>query len=651
LRRTTSVQAAAPGEIEGPATASVEIGVRELADRLLAGAPAWLLPFAFVVSLGANDGGYWPTSWGWAALVLLTICALALVARMTVRLGALEAAALIALLALTAWGLVSALWNSSATQPLLQSQRTLVYAAGVFAALLLVRSRSYRFLLGGVWLAITLVSGYSLLTRLFPDRLGSVDDLAGYRLDQPLGYWNALGVFAAIGSLLALGFAARGRNPAVRALAAASTLVLVPTLYFTFSRGSWIALGAGLLAAVMLERRRLQLVSALLVAGLWPALAVWHASGSKALTHQRTALAAASHAGHRFALVVLGLAAAAAVATLLLTAGERLVRVPRAVRVAYAGALVLVVAGALAAVTIRFGSPPTIARHVYRGFVGPAEVNTSGNLNRRLFDLSGGQRIPQWKIAWREYRAHPWLGSGLGSYERYWNQLRPGTSKVRNAHCLYLETLAELGPVGLGLLLVALCLPLVAAVRARRRSLASAAAGAYVAFLVHTAVDWDWQMPAVTLAALFCGAALLVGARQPSVAPIHPRLRLLVLAGVLAAAGFAFVGLRGNQAIAAGENAAREGNLSAAVADARRASRWAPWSSRPWQLRGEAELERHRLAAARADLHEAAAKDPADWSIWLDLALASKGRERSHALAQAARLNPLNPVIASFGSR
>jgi hypothetical protein len=215
-----------------------------------------------------------------------------------------------------------------------------------------------------------------------------------------------------------------------------------------------------------------------------------------------------------------------------------------------------------------------------------------------------------------------------------------------------LETLAELGPVGLGVLIVTLGLPLAAAVRARRRALTAVAAGAYIAFLAHAAVDWDWQMPAVTLAALFTGAALIVAARRAATGSFETRGRLLALAGMLALAALAFVGLRGNQAIAAAERAATSGgNPAAAVAEARRASRWAPWSARPWQLRGEAELEHDRRRAARADLRRAAAKDAADWSIWLDLALASSGPERRQALAEAGRLNPLDPVIASFRSR
>jgi hypothetical protein len=608
-----------------------------------------LFGFGFVAVLGADSAGYWPTAWGWSALVLLLICALALLARSDVRLGVLESAVPTALLALVCWDLASALWGSSLTQPAREAERALVYVAGMFAALLIARRRSYRALLGGVWLGITLVSGYGLLTRLFPERLGSIDDLAGYRLAQPLGYWNALGIFAAMGALLAFGFAARGRGAILRALAAASTLALIPSFYFTFSRGAWIALGVGLLAAVLLDPRRLQLSAFLLAVAPWPALAVWIASRSEPLTRQGTGLAAASHAGHRFALELLLLAAAAAAVSLGSTAFERLVRIPRAARVAYAGTLVLVVAGAFAVVVVRFGSPPTIARNLYHDFVHPDRPLENGNLNKRLFSLAGGQRIPQWKVAWREYEAHPWLGSGSGSYERYWNQLRPTEFKVLNAQSHSLETLAETGPVGLMLLLAALCLPLVAALKARRRSLASAAFGVYAAFLVHAGVDWDWQMPALTLAALFCGAALLVCTRvgRP-VTPLGTRLRVSALALTLVLAGFAFVGLRGNRAIAASEAAASHLQWERAAAEARTARGWAPWSARPWQLLGEAEYAQHRPAAARANFRKAIANDPDDWSIWLELALASRGAARERAFARATELNPLSSDIASY---
>jgi hypothetical protein len=220
---------------------------------------------------------------------------------------------------------------------------------------------------------------------------------------------------------------------------------------------------------------------------------------------------------------------------------------------------------------------------------------------------------------------------------------------VKNVHNLYLETLAETGPVGLGLLVLALGAPLVAAVKARRRTLVPVAAGAYVAFLAHAAVDWDWQLIAVGLAALFCGVGALAAnraesrgfrLRTPSRAAL---LTLVVLLGALS-----FVGLRGNKAIAASQGHYTISNFRKAGADARTAHFWAPWSASPWQLLGQAQAAAGQRAAARKSFHRALAKDSADWETWLDLAVDSKGAERRHAFAAALRLNPLSPEIASW---
>ena len=70
------------------------------------------------------------------------------------------------------------------------------------------------------------------------------DPVAGYRLTEPVGYWNGMGILAAMGVLLALGFAARARTISARAVSAALVVLLLPTVYFTFGRGPWIALGA-----------------------------------------------------------------------------------------------------------------------------------------------------------------------------------------------------------------------------------------------------------------------------------------------------------------------------------------------------------------------------------------------------------------------
>ena len=127
-----------------------------------------------------------------------------------------------------------------------------------------------------------------------------------------------------------------------------------------------------------------------------------------------------------------------------------------------------------------------------------------------------GRRPGYWRTALNEYRAHPALGDGAGAFGRYWLQhpsADPGVQRARDAHSLYIETLAELGPVGLALLLIALGAPLAALARARSPAV-PAAAGAYVAYLVHAGVDWDWEMPAVTLAALLCAAGVLAASRE-----------------------------------------------------------------------------------------------------------------------------------------
>src|SRR5919201_1291214 len=147
----------------------------------------------------------------------------------------------------------------------------------------------------------------------------------------------------------------------------------------------------------------------------------------------------------------------------------------------------------------------------------------------RLF--VGENRPHYWGVAWREVEMNRLLGSGAGTFERYWLHYRPVGSFARDAHSLYLQTLAELGPIGLALLLVALALPLVV-LWGRRDPLLATAAAAYVAYLVHTGVDWDWELPAVTLTGLLCGSSLVVGARSRQA----PELRLWLRFGLVVAA-------------------------------------------------------------------------------------------------------------------
>ena len=141
------------------------------------------------------------------------------------------------------------------------------------------------------------------------------------------------------------------------------------------------------------------------------------------------------------------------------------------------------------------------------------------------------ERGDYWYSAWRVAEHHPLGGSGAGTYDLGWaaygDLARWG--ETLDAHSLYLETLAELGVVGL-LLVLGLLAPAAGALRsAHLPTGATAALAGSVAYLVHAGLDWDWEMPAVTVVGLTCLAAA-AGAPAAKLA-IRARNTLLVLEG------------------------------------------------------------------------------------------------------------------------
>jgi hypothetical protein len=63
------------------------------------------------------------------------------------------------------------------------------------------------------------------------------------------------------------------------------------------------------------------------------------------------------------------------------------------------------------------------------------------------------------------------------------------------------------------------------------------------------------------------------------------------------------------------------------------------------QVLGESALQQGELARARTLFRQALAKNRNDYELWLDLALASKGRARLLPALEAERLNPLSSGI------
>jgi O-antigen ligase len=127
-----------------------------------------------------------------------------------------------------------------------------------------------------------------------------------------------------------------------------------------------------------------------------------------------------------------------------------------------------------------------------------------------------GDRSLYWHVAWQDVADRPFAGNGAGTFARSWLERGPPDIGVLDAHSLYLETLAELGVVGLLLMAAALAPPLLAVLRRPVPPATASAGAAYVAFLLHAGLDWDWEMPAVTVAGLFCGLALVTQDRRPA---------------------------------------------------------------------------------------------------------------------------------------
>jgi len=486
-------------------------GDRTAAQALaaLAAPAAFLLTAVSIGLLAADEGGYFHGAWQVATPLYAAVVVAILAGAAEVRVPVPALVTVAGLAGLAGWTALSWTWSTDRPATLEDVHLVLVYVAGGAALLLLANAGRGAAVAGGVVAATASVAAFSMASRLYPRIFGMYTTGGGYgRLYQPIGYWNGLGAFAVIGIVLALGFAARGGMLA-RMLAAAALVPLAPTLYLTFSRGALVGLAAGLVALVVLDTRRVQLIVATAAGSIGAVGALLAVHSHPGLTTyyrhaEKQAVQGAQTAARMISLVPLGMGSAA-----LLSGLESRFTVSRLARTVAGAGMVLAACAAIALGVNRFGNPVDLVHSAVHTFEKPAPTFRGGDLNLRLLSLSPNGRVIFWKAAWHDFTAHPLVGSGGGTFARYWLIHRPVNIQVRNAHSLYLETLAELGVAGLAIVLVALLPPLWAGLRQRSHPLAAPVMAAYIAFLVHTGGDWTWQLPAVGLAALACAAACI----------------------------------------------------------------------------------------------------------------------------------------------
>ena len=192
------------------------------------------------------------------------------------------------------------------------------------------------------------------------------------------------------------------------------------------------------------------------------------------------------------------------------------------------------------------------------------------------------------------------------------------------------------------LLLAVLALPLVAAVRLRRHPLVPVAGAAYAVYLVHAIADWDWELAGVTLAAVLCGLACLLAAREEREPPaLSIRARAGLGAAVTVLGTVALLGLIGNTALGASDSAAQAGNWKSAERHARTAIRWQPWSEAGWQRLAEAQLGAGDRAGAQQSLRQGDRQGPERLG---HLARPRRGDERRRADQRARPGLPAQPA-------
>jgi hypothetical protein len=567
------------------------------------------------------------------------------------------------------WTLASLLWSASAEKSFDEFNRVSLF----LAAYVLVTVAASRVNLGrwadGLTVAVSVVAVVALVSRLFPGSFPS-RELATFlpgavtRLSFPLGYWNGLAIFLALGVPLLLRAAVIARRPTVRGLALAPMPVIASVIYLASSRGGVAAALVGVIAFIALTERRWTAAIALALSGLGAAAAIAVLLQRDELVNGPLGTEAVERQGRSAALLIaltcLAIGAGYGIGSRVIAG--RIRPSPALGWIVVATTLILATAGVIAADPVErfrtFKAPPGQQEAIERGdFV-----------KEHLLSGSGSGRWQFWTAAVDEWREAPIVGEGAGSYEAWWAEHRSITLFVKDAHSLYLESLGELGALGFGLLLALFASGIgIGVLRARRsvgdvRVTAAALASVFAAYSAAAGFDWVWELTAVSVlgfAALAVVSASAAAAPAP-LRPVAPGIRLrrirgrfgLGVAALLVAWILIFaqaIPLLAGREIADSEAAVERGDLDQAFSSAGAARDIQPWAATPYLQLSLVSEEAGDLPRARAWIEAAIERDQRDWRLWLVSARVETKLGRvaaaERSLRRAAELNPRSPLF------
>ena len=486
---------------------------------------------------------------------------------------------------------------------------------------------------------------------------------AATRLSFPLGYWNALAVFVALGVPLLLRIALLRRHSWVGAAGLASIPALAAVVYLASSRGGVLAAFTALVAFVALTDERSIAVVASAVAALGSALAIVMLHAHSALVNGPLDSDLARNEGASAAVLLVLTCTAVGVAFHLAT---RLPRFPMRLgrrtgrTLAAIAGLGIVLAIVVADPKERFESFKRIPDHTLL----EDEV-----VREHLLSGGGSGRWQFWSAAVDQWREHPVVGQGGGTYESWWAEHGSFAYFVRDAHSLYLEALGELGIVGfvvvVGLVVAGVAVGVYRSLRLERelRVTTAALTAMVAAYAVAAGLDWLWEMTAVTVLAVVALAlssgpatvvfppARAVRAGEGSSWTTRHRIAIAV-AGALVAWIFVCaqaISLLSDRELARSRAAVADRDVARAAAAADAARRIQPWAATPYLQLALVREAAGDLAQARIWTDEAVKRSRRDWRLWLVSARIEaklgdmQAAERN--FRRALELNPRSPLF------
>jgi O-Antigen ligase len=601
----------------------------------------------------------------WGFIVIL---AFGLWPRTPMSRPAMLAGGLIAALAL--WTFASLLWTPNAEATFEEFNRVSLYL-GTFSVVVLVSRRSNlgRFA-DGLAVAVSGVAVVALVSRLFPGSFPEGDlptFLPGTvtRLSFPLGYWNGLAIFLALGVPLLLRPALVARRTLVRGLALAPMPVIAAAVYLTSSRGGVATAFAGSLVFLVLTERRWAVTAAIAASVVGAALAIGVLLARDQLVNGPLGTDLVDRQGRSAALLIV---LACLLTGVLYGLGVHLLegrirpREPVG-RIVVVAALILTVVGIVV-------SDPAARIKGFKALPGADITSSDGDfVKAHLLSGGGSGRWQFWSAALDQWDAHRILGAGAGTYESWWAQHASFSYFVRDAHSLYLEALGELGVVGFLLIVAVVVGGIAVGVQRSWRTpgdagvTTAALTAVFVAYAVSLGFEWMWELTAVSV----FGVASLALVTGPATAPLaEPRIAVaaspmartprlgfglgiaaLAVAWVLICAQA--IPLLANREVSRSQAAVRRSELTTALKHANAARDIQPWAASPYVQLALVDEEAGSLVRARHWINEAIDRDRRNWRLWLVLArLETKlgyPRAAADSLSRAVELNPRSPLF------